>query len=135
MKRWGVLLLVPVLALPLMPACGEEPGEEAEGRQAAARAFVRQLAEGRFAEATASFDATMKSVMPPAALEEAWKSVTAKVGAFREQRAVREQKLGQYNIVFVTCQFERARLDTKVVFNGQGEVVLSGMATSHVSRP
>ncbi len=118
MNRWAVLLLALALALPLMPARGEE-GEEP---LAAARAFVQQLAEGKFAEATEGFDATMKSVMPAAALEGAWKGVTAKVGAFQAQEAVREQKLGEYRIVFVTCRFERTVLDTKVVFNPQGEI-------------
>jgi dienelactone hydrolase len=82
-----------------------------------AKAFVDLLAQGEFAKATKDFDETMSKVMPADKLEETWKSVTAKVGAFKKQTGTRTAHAGKYEIVFVSCEFEQAPLDVKVVFD------------------
>ena len=69
MRRQAAFLPAMALLCVVMPVRAAQE----EGRPAAARAFVQLLAESRFAEATEGFDATMKSVMPPATLEAAWK--------------------------------------------------------------
>ena len=87
-----------------------------------ARSFVSLLEKADFTSATADFDSTMKSVMPPEKLGEAWKSVTSQVGQFVEQTGVRTEQMAQYDIVYVTSKFEKAPLDIKVVFDGNGKI-------------
>lgn len=91
-------------------------------RTAAASRLVDSLANQRFADAAKHFDPTMQSALPPQKLAQVWQSVIAQVGVFRRQTAVRTEQLPPYEIVFVTCEFEKASLDTKVVFNNAGQI-------------
>ncbi len=84
--------------------------------------FVDFLSKGNFGEAVARYDQTMRSALPEPKLREGWQSVEAQAGHFKQRTHTRTQKLGGYDVALVTCEFEHAKLDTKVVFNAQGEV-------------
>jgi hypothetical protein len=87
-----------------------------------AKAFVEMLASGDFAGATKRFDATMSAAMPSEKLRAVWMALNAQTGAFKGQTGVRTEKVKQYDVVFVTCAFEKAVLDAKVVFNSAGQI-------------
>jgi hypothetical protein len=78
------------------------------------------MAQGQFQTATEEFDDTMKKVAPPDKLKEIWESVTKSVGPFKKQKAVRADRLGKYDLRFVTCEFKKADLDARVVFDAKG---------------
>jgi hypothetical protein len=84
--------------------------------------FVSLLAKEDFATAEDSFDPTMKSALPEAKLREVWQTLLADAGAFKQSVRARTQKVQGYDVVFVTCQFERKQLDMKVVYDSQGRV-------------
>ena len=83
----------------------------------AARAFVGQLVKQEFTAAVTTFDDTMKTAMPAAKLEETWDAVLKEVGPFKQAGKARTEKQGPYTIVFVTCEFKKAAVDIKVVFD------------------
>jgi len=87
-----------------------------------AKEFVNLLVQENFSAAVKTFDATMSAVMPPKTLQETWTTIIKQVGVFKKQISTRKEKYEQYNIVFVTCQFERATLDIKVVFDSNKKV-------------
>lgn len=87
-----------------------------------AKEFVELLAKEDFAGAVKNFDSTMKAVLPEEKIREAWKSLLAQIGPFKRQIGIRTEKLLQYDIVFVTCEFEKSVLDVKVVFNSAREI-------------
>jgi len=87
-----------------------------------AQDFVGLLVKADFGGAVARFDATMKQALPEAKLREVWEGVQAQAGPFKEQVKTRAEKVTGYDVVLVTCQFERATLDTKVVFNTNRQV-------------
>lgn len=93
------------------------------GQQNAARPdslaveFVEQLVRGDFDAATARFDSTMATVMPPATLEETWDALLAQVGEFREWSATRLLQQQGYDIVLVSSEFTGAAIDIQVVFD------------------
>ncbi len=82
-----------------------------------AQAFVKLLAAGKFDTATKDFDDTMKKALPAKKLEEIWQSILSSAGPFQKQTGTRTETKGKYEIVYVTCQFAKAPLDAKVVFN------------------
>lgn len=84
--------------------------------------FVEMLAKGDYTSAVAKFDDTMKGVMPEVELEDAWQSLLGKVGPFQKIVGVSQKKQEGYDIVRVTCAFEKAELDVKVVYNSQKQV-------------
>ena len=114
--KFAMLLATAVVGAPL--AAGAESGDVT----VSARDFVGLLAKADFGGAVARFDATMKQALPEAKLREVWEGVQAQAGAFKEQVKSRAEKVTGYDVVLVTCQFERATLDTKVVFNSNRQV-------------
>jgi hypothetical protein len=112
----AMLLATAVVSAPR--AAHSEPGDVA----ASARDFVGLLAKADFAGAVARFDATMKQALPEARLREVWAGVQAQAGPFKKQLNTRAEKVAVYDVVLVTCQFEKATLDTKVVFNTNSQV-------------
>lgn len=87
-----------------------------------AKEFVGLLVKEDFAGAEAKFDGTMKSALPEAKLKETWLGILQQTGPFKKQAGNRVQRVDVYDVVFVTCEFEKATLDAKVVYDGQGKV-------------
>jgi dienelactone hydrolase len=88
-----------------------------------ARAFLTAMEKGDFELAVRDFDETMTKVSGPDKLEAMWKTqLPAKLGAFKKQAASRRDELQGYEIVLVTCEFEKATLDARVVFDKAGKI-------------
>ena len=122
MAKVTCLLLVALLVGALF-SCGrrEEPSEPPQ-LTSQAQEFVELLAQEDFPRAVASFDSVMKDAMPSDRLREAWKGLVAESGAFKRRTAARMEKVQQYDVVFVTCEFEKRILDIKVVFDSAGQI-------------
>ncbi len=83
-----------------------------------ARAFLAALEKGEFDLAVRDFDDTMKKVSGPDKLEALWRTqLPAQLGAFGRQSTARREQLQGYEIVLVTCEFEKATIDARVVFD------------------
>lgn len=89
---------------------------------AAGKQFVDLLAKQNYAAAVEQYDATMKAALPEAKLRETWEAVQTQAGPFKKQVSARALKVQGYDVVLVTCQFEKTKLDTKVVFDSKGKV-------------
>jgi len=91
-----------------------------------AKGFVDMLVKGDYATAEQSFDQTMKAAMPAEKLQHTWESIIAQVGPFKRQVGTRTEKATQqgqqYDVVFVTTEFEKAMLDIRVVFNSTQQI-------------
>jgi dienelactone hydrolase len=90
--------------------------------EAAARTFVRELAEGRFAEAAGRFDENLTRAMPVTRLEETWKAVQAQAGAWQEITGVSYSEAQGYRIADVTCRFASTPLVVRVAFDSSGRI-------------
>jgi len=122
MKTYIMLMLVLVLTISFI-SCGEKKdGPKVGDLTPLATGFVEFLVKEDFANAVKNFDNTMKGVMPEAKLQEAWQGLLAQSGSFRKQAGVRQTQEQGFNIVFVTCEFERSTLNIKVVFNNANEI-------------
>jgi dienelactone hydrolase len=115
-KRLSVLILVFGLAWPLSsrPQAAASPEDELIVK---ARAFLDALNRGDFEAAAGYFDATMLKVSGPDKLAEFWKEVPVRMGAFKRQTAARRDRMGEYEVALVTCEFEKVTLDARVVFD------------------
>lgn len=67
-------------------------------------------------------DAVLPSRGTGRSFREVHRSLVASAGPFRRQVATRRTKGLQYDVVLVTCELERASVEAKVVFDGQGTV-------------
>jgi len=101
-------------------AAGADPNNQVFAE--AGKAFVRQLADGRYAEANGMFDRTMARAVSLEALEASWNDKTARLGTLRR---IGEPSVGsylQYKLVFVPCEWTEGRLRVKVVLNPDKQV-------------
>ncbi len=87
-----------------------------------AREVVTMLNAGQFKEVISKFDSTMKKAAPEARLEAIWKSLTAETGSLQEELSDSSFVYGGYDIVIVTCEFQKATLGVKLVFDKDGKI-------------
>jgi hypothetical protein len=130
-----IAVVVIVAALPIMgrlfkggspsPASAAPewtPASGATDAKAVAQDVATALTLGDWAAASSRFDATMKAALPQSKLAETWNAVGAQAGAFKRQLGTRVEKVQGMDAVFVTCEFERAKLDIQVTVNSTGQV-------------
>jgi dienelactone hydrolase len=98
------------------------PSAEPATTEERAKAFVTALADGRFADAAKDFDDAVKKALPGNKLEEIWKRVTTQVGPLQKQLGVRVENEEPFVIAYVRCQFDKATLDVKVVYDKQNRI-------------
>jgi dienelactone hydrolase len=138
MKFLTLALLATALCLTLSAA--QEPSPPAPDFSKLGRTFILELATGQFDKAAVQFDAAMSQALPEAKLAQTWSSLVAQVGSLKtihEVRVVPEQK---FKVVYVTCQFEKAMLDAKIVFSSDAKIaglffVPSGQAAGSDAAP
>ena len=115
-------LLIVLLMCPVAFSAQERVSQGSRDLVVVAKGFVELLVKGDFESAVKHFDRTMQSGLPPKKLAQAWQSVIARGGPFRKQRGVRTERVGNYDMVFVTCEFENAAIDIKVVFDREKHI-------------
>jgi uncharacterized protein len=118
---WMIRVLV--VALWAAGAVAQMPGPEARARQ-----FVDLAAKGDFTAAQAMFDATLGARLSAAALEQSWGQVQRGAGAFKSAGAARIESSPSQDVVFLTCEFEKARLDLRLPMDKAGRI--GGMGVS-----
>lgn len=121
MKKAARFILCLGLLASVSSVYAQAPAEDA--LTVKAREFLTALAKGDFQLAARDFDETMFKVSGPDKLEPMWtKQLPAQLGAFKKQAASRRDQLQGYEIVLVTCEFEKATLDARVVFDKAGKI-------------
>lgn len=88
-----------------------------------AQQLVTQLAQGDFEAVEQSLDGSIRQQLPAEKLQATWQSLTAQVGAFKEQVVAHIFQIPTAELVIVTCAFVNASLDINVAFNEAGEIV------------
>jgi hypothetical protein len=121
-KTFVVLMVTHAVASTGTAGATATPAGPLPALEQTATQFVGLLEKEDFATAEISFDPTMKSALPEAKLREVWQTLLADAGAFKQTVRSRTQKVQGYDVVFVTCKFERKQLDMKVVYDFQGRV-------------
>jgi dienelactone hydrolase len=112
--------LLPLLFLAI--AFWIRAAEPVQDQTQAAKDFVGLLSRGDFAGALEQCDGAMLAALPGAKLNEVWQSLTTQAGPFQKQLQTRTEKMAGYDIVFVTSQFEKTKVDIKVVLNSKRQV-------------
>ena len=111
------LLSFVALTVSLMPATLPAQDLQGQARQLATNLFSRQ-----FDQVAAQFDEKMSAAMPPDKLVAMLDALQAQAGQFRSITGTRPEEMAGYRIVYVTCQFEKAALDLRLVYDGKGRV-------------
>jgi hypothetical protein len=97
-----------------------------------AQQLVMRLAQGDFEAVEQSLDGSIRQQLPAEKLQATWQSLTAQVGAFKEQVGAHTFQMPSAERVIVTCAFEKASLDINVAFSEPGGIV--GLTITPVGR-
>jgi len=87
-----------------------------------AKTLVAHMAAAQFDEAVEPFDQAMKGALPAPKLKEVWDGLVRQYGPLQQATEVQTGKIKQYEIVVVTCVFQRARVATRVIFDSADRV-------------
>jgi hypothetical protein len=112
-KLHSVVVLVCLLVVPSLTLPQEDLKEKAI-------IFLMHLKNEEFSQAFGQFNEVMKKAMPPDKLEKTWKEVIFTLG---DLNSLGESKLleeGGYRKVLQTCNFEKGKLDVRIVFDKDG---------------
>ena len=115
------LTLIAILLLVFLAGCGATDDGETD-YIADAEAFLGNLQNGEFDAARKNFDQAMDSQLSTADLEEMWASITEQLGPFQEQSDSRIEEEGEYQMVYLTCVFEKETINMRVVYNQDGQI-------------
>jgi uncharacterized protein len=111
------LLFIP-LVFTFQAIAAEQPSQRVEMVQN----LVAQMADGQFDKAVEPFDATMQKALPADKLRQSWDATVAQYGPFQKATETRTEKVQQYEVLYVTCEFQKGRIDTKVVFSSDNKI-------------
>lgn len=92
------------------------------GNIKSAREVIEMLNKGQFKEIISRFDSTMKKAAPEPRLRAIWTSLIGQTGKLQTEIGDTSFDFNGYNIVIVTCRFEKSKLDVKVVFDKDSEI-------------
>jgi len=90
--------------------------------QTSAEQFIDHLSTGDYAATAKMFDPKMTQAMPVPVLKQTWEVLISQCGALQKRLGFRTEKYQQYDIAYVTCQFEKTALDAKIVFDPAGRI-------------
>lgn len=80
------------------------------------------IVNGDFEAATARFDATMRTALPPDRLAKAWETYQEEFGRYRSHGDPRDVVFGQFTVVNVPLDMERRPGEFRVSFHKDGSI-------------
>ena len=116
MKYFLTPLLILIFFFICQPARGQI-NDSSDVYNNVARAFVNDLADGQFAQASEMFDETVQSLLSVDQLAGIWQDLLVQSGPFCEIDTLHNAPFQNFRVVFVTCRFENGTLDLKVVLD------------------
>jgi len=103
-----IALVIAVLAADPTPA---------DTLTARGEAAVTALSQKKYDTAAADFTPEMQKALPPDKLKTVWESVLGQFGPFQKVLGTRTESRGKFEFVYVTCQFEKDKLDVRLVYS------------------
>jgi dienelactone hydrolase len=120
--RWVLISLIVLILSTFVLNARQLNAAGKDSVTARAKEFVEYLSKGESAMCFEYFDSTMKAAMPPDKLKGVWDAVLGSIGPFKKQLRAESQKYKVYDIVFVTCEFEKDTVDVRVVLDERKQV-------------
>lgn len=114
MKKY-ILFIILLFPMTLM---AQVPGETVRK----AKDFLILLKNNKFEEATDYFSPIVYNQLPASRLKDIWNQLNNQVGQFEKLSRVRTETMKNWNVVFLTCKFERSLLDLKLVFTAEDQI-------------
>lgn len=122
MRFWVGLLLIILMIIPMSCRPAEEVPVRTESVIELAEEFITLLASEDFPKAVEMFDKDMKAALPEKEMVKLWASLQEEFGPFKGQSFSHTDETQGYDLVFITCEFQKAALDARIVFNAKKQI-------------
>lgn len=117
-SKFCLITVIVLLAGFLLIGCRQEEEAPPEGEITdIAITFVEELEMEDYEGAVSRFNREMHQGMPKELLGQTWRQLEGQVGPFKEIITTREERIQEYDVIFVTTEFENADIDIRVVFD------------------
>ncbi len=87
-----------------------------------AKDFLILLENQKFEEATGYFAPIVYNQLPANRLKDIWIQINNQVGSFEKLVRSRTETMKNWNVVYLTCKFEKSLLDLKLVFTEEDKI-------------
>lgn len=81
------------------------------------KSVAESLDNNEFDAVSAQFDEAMQKALPKPSLEKTWTLLHKQLGSLKKTGKSRQVKSEPYEVVFVECEFERGKLELKLVYD------------------
>ncbi len=78
---------------------------------------AQMLDKNEHAAVVAQFDEGMQKALPQPSLEKTWSALHKQFGSLKQTGKSRQVKADPYEVVFIECEFERGKLELKLVYD------------------
>ncbi len=119
-RFFHINILAALTATCSIAALAGGPGDD---RIAEARRLLVQEAKGDYAAVAARVDPNSKRVLSQGTLRTRWTGIVRRAGPLKSVGAGKQQKVNQYDMVVLTCQFAKGDVDAKITFNSNDQIV------------
>ncbi|MCF7958200.1 MAG: DUF3887 domain-containing protein, partial [Phycisphaerae bacterium] len=121
-SAWLTAGLMIMLACVAMTSARESKQPSKMELKTQGQAFVELLTSGQYEEAAKDFDDNMTRLMGEKRLAEKWQSLVANIQPFKRQLVARPDKYQNYDVVLVTCEFEKGPVDVMLVYDSERKI-------------
>ena len=90
------------------------------GVKESARSIVNLLVKENFSGVRSRFSEVLKDKLSESQIREGWKSVTSQLGDFKKQQDALAKRDQGFDVIDIRCEFEKASVIVRVVFDAQG---------------
>lgn len=132
-RRIGTFLVLAYVSAAGGRSAAESPQSSTPTPEQRAHAVVDRLMKQDFAGVSAGFNAQMRAALTDDQLRAGWMATIQQVGAFRREAGTKVETSGAYQVVVITCEFERSPLDVRVVYDAAG--LIAGLSMRPVAAP
>jgi|GEM_PF-2052208 len=113
MKSIKILLAFAILPLFSFAQTAQENGT----------AFIQKLFDKHFDEAAVYFDESVKAQVTPEVLKQTEAAIGQQLGDFKKTLEMNEEDEENYKVWYYYSEFDKAKLDIKLVFNDKSKLV------------
>ena len=119
--RGGTALIIACIGV-LLTCMASAKVSALDSKEVVGRDFVKRILKGNYESATDMFDFKMKPAMSPSQLEQYWQGLIKQYGDFKTIGGSRSETVGEYEAVFVTCEFASAKVELKTVIDKYNKI-------------
>lgn len=111
-----------ILVFSVVLCTKEKKNTEPSEFETMAKDIITLLVQEDYGKVVNMFDDKMKEDLPAEKLREVWENLIMQSGSFKNYGISWIEKVADFNAVIIICEFEKSKIDVRVVFNKEKRI-------------